>query len=120
MSRDPRIPSSDRIPSRSPPVHLVNTNFGHLHVLARYVGERDRPILGYVQHGWFEYGPVDEEPQLGFVPKLLWNDRNVADARAAGVANVVPVGAPRLYLDSGRAPDPSPAPAGNGTIVYPY
>jgi len=97
-------------------VHLVNTYFGHLHVLARYVGEQDRPIVGYLQHGWYEVGPLREEPQLRFVPKLLWSDRNVADARGAGVRDVVPIGAPRLYIEEGVGPDADPA----GTIAYPY
>ena len=101
-------------------MHYMNTFFGHLHVLARYVGEPDRMALAYLQHGWEESDPMADQPHLSFVPKLMWNERNVEGARAAGLSNFVLVGAEYLYLEGGRVPGPVTATVDRDVIVYPY
>jgi hypothetical protein len=100
-------------------MHYVNTHFGHLDILGRYVGERPRKVLGYIQHGWYEVGPMNEEPRLPGVAELVWSDRNLAEARQHGLP-VVPIGSPRLYLEGG-ATMPAPAPERRrSTIAYPF
>lgn len=101
-------------------MHLINTFFGHAHVLATYAGEPDRMVLGYLQHGWDERNPMPDAPHLRLVPKLMWNERHVEGAREDGHEGFVLIGAPFLYLEGGCAPAPDAPPVARRTIVYPY
>jgi hypothetical protein len=77
-----------------------NAYYGHRDTLARYADVRlGTPIPGRLQPGW-QPGPghcVDTFSQPGL--HLVWSQRNVDAANAAGFSDVVAIGAPWLYAD---------------------
>lgn len=97
-----------------------NDFYGHRRLLSDYVfGEsRNLVIWGYVQHGWnLIKGISPEQPVRLNMRQYLWSAENLRLAREAGERNVVPIGAPFLYLASQRTPvTPKPG----STLVYPF
>lgn len=81
-------------------------------MLARYAGiEGTPPIFGYLQHGWAHWRPFSSEfgTVKGFVPKLVWTERDAKGCREQGIWPIEIVGAPFLYLlrlERTREPDP--------------
>lgn len=82
-----------------------NSFYGHRAILARYAGlRRERPILGYLQHGWHHGWCPWHEGESFYVnlptaiPKIMWSEVDVAAVERAGGHPVWAVGAPFLYL----------------------
>jgi len=101
--------------------HPDNAFYGHNRALARYVGRADVPIIdGHLQHGWSPYTGLAEPHRLvGRLTKFLWSSQNLAQARAAGIERLNPIGAPFVYLEAVDDGSREPAPPGS-MIVYPY
>ena len=81
-----------------------NHRYGHKEILRRYVGRATAPpIAGYLQHGWADWRPYLPRPFVGenfqgFVPKLVWAERDREMCEQNGLWPVRVVGAPFLYL----------------------
>ena len=62
-------------------------------------------ILGKLQHGWQPTCGIDGEygffPEVRFGkhPAFIWSQRNLDDAKEAGIPWATPIGAPWIYLD---------------------
>lgn len=99
--------------------HPDNHFYGHNVALARASGVDGVPtIVGHVQHGWSPYTGLAEPHRLvRRLRKLVWSSDNLRQATEAGIEDLVPIGAPFLYLPD-RAPPPDRDPS--STIVYPY
>lgn len=98
-----------------------NAFYGHRAILARFVGlPRERPILGYLQHGWMHgWCPWhDNEPfftSLPYaIPKLMWSELDARMIREAGGKPVRAIGSPFLYLLKMRGYS---APPGDGSLL---
>ena len=97
-----------------------NHHYGHDGILRRHCGVLGPwPIPGRLQHGWTP-GPglserLFEEPW----PKLVWSRRNVVQCWEAGFRDVIPVGAPYLYMVPPAARE-SEAMAPQSLLVYPF
>ena len=89
-------------------------------MLAEYAGRFPSvPVIrGHLQHGWSEAYGLSLPPRLvGWIPKFVYSDANVAASAALGVRHVVAIGDPFCYLTQQRGVPPTPtAPS---TIVYP-
>lgn len=93
-----------------------NAYYGHRAALAAYAGvSAALPIPGRLQHGW---QPGPGHPLATFADPglhLVWSSRNVEAAHAAGVDDVVAIGAPWLYA----YPEPA-AGQGEGVLAMPF
>jgi hypothetical protein len=103
--------------------HPDNDFYGHKRVLADYAGlGPDLPVIwGHVQHGWSEANGLSVRRRLvRWLPKLVFNDANVAAARELGIERVTVLGDPFCYLDvQARGLDAGGAPGCRSTIAYP-
>lgn len=98
-----------------------NAFYGHRAALAAYAGVAERAIPGRLQHGW---QPGPGHPLATFRQSglhLVWSQRNVDAAAAAGLRGAVAVGAPWLYAGPLRdgAPDVE-AGQGEGVLAMPF
>ncbi len=82
--------------------------YGHYNILKDYTNTTlPYVITGRVQHGWrrdsgtvVEYGGLNEKAKNNTY--FLWNKYNLKRAKEIGLKNVIPIGAPFLYLDPPR------------------
>ncbi len=100
--------------------HPDNRFYGHDRVLADEVGLSEvHPIAGMLQHGWTPGAPFeDADRMVRSVPLLAWSVHNADEARQLGIADVVPIGAPFLYLRNRLGAMAPSVP--ESTIVYPH
>ncbi|TWE12108.1 hypothetical protein [Rudaeicoccus suwonensis] len=100
-------------------MHHANVFYGHAQILARYCGLQEAPpIWGYLQHGWNTHDgfAVGHEFVPGY-PKLVWSEAVRRRGWSLGLRDYVVIGSPWAYL---LTLQPDSAPAGEGTIVYPF
>jgi hypothetical protein len=99
-------------------VYRENHYYGHLRVLRDYCGVSGRPIAGSYQHGWMPGTGIAGTPPRTRWSKFVWSRRNLESCRREGIAHVVPVGAPYLYLPD--APPASPARGEKSLLAFPF
>lgn len=93
--------------------------YGHAEALARYCGlTQAPPIWGYLQHGWnLHDGFAVGHEFIPGIPKLVWSEAVCRRGWALGLRDYLVIGSPWAYL---LATAQDSAPAGEGTIVYPF
>ncbi len=94
-----------------------NQHYGHSYILQRYCGfSVPLPIPGRIQHGWTLGAGLGQTHFVEPWPKYVWGQRNLKACREAGYRNVVPLGAPYLYLKPAEAF----VPHAKSLLVYPF
>ena len=78
-----------------------NNWYGHRNILANYCQVKDKPILGSIQHG---VHVADLKENLGkhklpFARHYCWSRPVYENSIYHKINNVIPIGAPFLYLD---------------------
>lgn len=98
-------------------MYIDNNWYSHRSILAEYCEIKDVPILGSIQHGAHI---ADLHKDLGkhlipFVKHFCWSKSVYENAIKYKIKNVVPIGAPFLYLDkiSNKVED------SKGTLTFP-
>ena len=94
-----------------------NDWYGHRSILAKYCKVKDQKILGSIQHG---VHVADLQSNLGkhklpFVKHFCWSRAVYENSIKNKISNVVPIGAPFLYLDKMNK-DIRPS---KGTLAFP-
>jgi hypothetical protein len=99
--------------------YAENGFYGHDQILLAACGgslESDVPVR--IQHGWQPGPGMSDRSMREPGPKLVWSSRNVAAAEAAGHRDVVPIGAPFVYLPA-RADD-GPSKGARSLLAVPF
>lgn len=98
-------------------MYIDNNWYSHRSILAEYCEVKDVPILGSIQHGAHI---ADLNKDLGkhripFAKHFCWSRNVYENAIKCKIKNVVPIGAPFLYLDkiSNKVKD------SKGTLTFP-
>ena len=95
-----------------------NEFYGHANLMRQWCGlPRRLPIGARLQHGWTPNGGLLDAHLAEPWPALIWSQRNLDYCNTLGVTNVVPVGAPFLYLP--ETPDPGPSQP-RSLLVFPF
>jgi hypothetical protein len=75
--------------------------YGHREILTAYAGSKANMALkGSIEHGWSPFGPnigVPKRPGRRFI-HLAWSSINITRFNNKYPSNVIPIGAPFLYL----------------------
>jgi hypothetical protein len=80
-------------------VHLDNNWYGHRAILSSWCGVSDRPAYATILHGWiWEVEPDRGKRRFSSAPYLLWNEKQLRQARSNKLSNAEAIGAPFLYL----------------------
>lgn len=74
--------------------------YGHRSILLNYLGLKDRKIFASIMHGWVSqchYRAIKKRSST-FFPYLVWNEKVANFFLKKKIKNVIPIGAPFLYL----------------------
>jgi len=98
-------------------MYVDNNWYSHRSILAEYCEVEDKPILGSIQHGIHvaDFHKNLGKHKLPFSKHFCWSRQVYQNALKNNIKNVVPIGAPFLYLDeiSNIKTD------NKGTLVFP-
>lgn len=102
-------------------MHPDNDFYGHRSILLRAAGldpATTRAIRAHVQHGWAIGTGLSASARLvGWLPRLVWSEHNLAAARREGLRRVDAIGAPFGYL---ARDEPDPREPTRSAIAYPH
>ena len=98
-------------------MYIDNVWYGHRRILTEYCGEKDQPIIGSIQHGaQIDYLPNDiGKHSFPFAKYYCWSRKTYEISVKNNLKNVIPIGAPFLYLDK----DLNKKTEAKGTLVFP-
>jgi hypothetical protein len=77
-----------------------NNWYGHRSILLNYLGLKDRSVFASIMHGWVSqchYRSIKKRSST-FFPYLVWNKKVASFFFKKKIKNVIPIGAPFLYL----------------------
>lgn len=102
-----------------PHMYAENHHYGHAEIVLTHCGlPPDGRIPVRMQHGWQPGIGMRERDMEQPGPKAVWSRRNLERAQEAGYADVVPMGAPFVYLPD--APDDGPSAGERSLLVVPF
>jgi hypothetical protein len=82
-------------------MYVDNQWYSHRKIIADYCGTKDRPIVGSIQHGVHisDMKTTIGKHSLAIARHYCWNRATYEMSKENNIKNVIPIGAPFLYLD---------------------
>jgi len=101
-------------------MYVDNNWYGHRSILAKYCGIKDKAIWGSIQHGvHIDYYTNDlGKHSLPFANYYCWDKKIAEHCKKNKIKNVIPIGAPFIYLDELLKIDKSSTES-IGTLTFP-
>lgn len=104
-------------------MYLDNNWYGHRYILSKYCEVKKIPTFATIQHGWISNQESQKFPigdrKIKSAPYLSWNENVKINAKKHGVENVIPIGAPFLYLHNYLKKKKFNKTKTKGTILFP-
>lgn len=83
-------------------MYLDNNWYSHRYIISKYCEVKNIPTFATIQHGWISNQESEKFPigtrKIKSAPYLSWSENIKKNAKKHGIENVIPIGAPFLYL----------------------